>query len=320
VDEAGADCNGGANCACGTNPDCKASGESCDNDGQCCNGLCDQPNGAPGICYELGACNVAGEPCSPEGVSGGSCCSAACLDPTGSGNPKCQYLGGCRIQDELCKSDSECCSGLCEEVGVTQDGRIVKRCGNNGSCLPIGEVCFQGASANCCPNGGGSFGCKPTSTGIDRCYGGEGNCTLPGDPCETTDECCKDPYPDINCEVPANGDQTVCCLDDGHDCAFGDVCCCGVCAPDTNGALVCCPGGQSCVPSGGSCTADSDCCQGCCDDSTGTCTTSTSICGTCTGAMLGELCTDTNACCNNVNMGGPVDCVLGGEFFTCQLQ
>jgi hypothetical protein len=36
--------------------------------------------------------------------------------------------------------------------------------------------------------------------------------------------------------------------------------------------------------------------------------------------MLGELCANTDACCNNVNMGGPVDCVLDGEFFTCQLQ
>jgi hypothetical protein len=276
------------------------------------------PNGSPGHCAELGACGVAGEPCSPEGVSGGSCCSAACLDPTGSGTPRCQYLGGCRIQDELCENDGDCCSGSCEQKGTTLDGRPIMRCANAGSCLPIGEVCFQGASANCCPNGGGDFGCMPTSTGIDRCYGGEGNCTLPGQQCTTVDECCKDPYPDIGCDPGPDGSTDICCLPQGHECAFGDTCCCGVCAPDSTGALVCCPGGNNCVADGGACTISSDCCAGCCNN--GTCTTDTSVCGTCTLGQLGESCATNADCCNNVDMGGPVVCGLSGEFLTCKLQ
>jgi hypothetical protein len=263
---------------------------------------------------------VAGEPCSPEGVSGGSCCSAACLDPTGSGTPRCQYLGGCRIQDDLCTSNEQCCSGSCEQNGVTLDGRPIMRCANTGSCQPIGEVCFQGASANCCPNGGGTFGCETTSTGIDRCYGGEGDCTLPGQSCATTDECCKDPYPTIECQEGPNG-ELLCCMDNGSACAFSDVCCCGVCAPDDSGALVCCPNNQTCVPTGGACTADGDCCEGCCDDATGTCTTDQAICGECLLGQLGDLCMGGNAdCCNNVDEGGPVVCTGSGEFPTCQLQ
>jgi hypothetical protein len=282
------------------------------NNGQCCNGFCDA-----GRCAELGACRTAGEPCETEGLSG-SCCSTVCLDTDGTG-PRCQYLGGCRVQDELCRSNAECCSGACEVVATTSDGRRIRRCANADSCLPAGEVCGEGgASSNCCPNGGGDTGCEPTGTGFRRCFGGERGCTIPSRPCTDTSECCVDPamFPGIMC-LPSYTGVNACCLPDGEECAFGDMCCSGICTPDaTDGVLRC---GAMCLPDGAACTTDADCCGcGCVDDGMGgqICTSDTDLCGPCTGPSLGEFCDPMGPPCCNAPI---VICNDTVEFTTCIL-
>ena len=106
-------------------------------------------------------------------------------------------------------------------------------------------------------NGGGDTGCEPTGTGFRRCFGGDGECTLPGRTCETTEDCCVDASSAIACQLDRNGERT-CCLADGEECAFGDLCCGGICAPDpTDGVLRC---GATCIADGGACTTAADCC------------------------------------------------------------
>lgn len=315
VDSGGASCSGAAECVCAPPSACRAGGQTCVADDQCCNGLCDRPEGSEGRCATVSACLTAGEPCITEGLSG-SCCSTICLDTDGEG-PRCQYLGGCRVQDELCRTDGECCSGACEAMGTTLDGREIKRCANAGSCLPAGEVCGEaGSSANCCPNGGGDTGCEPTGTGFRRCFGGDGSCTLPGRACESTEDCCVDAFPSIACQLDRNGEQT-CCLADGEECAFGDVCCGGICTPDPSDGVLRC--GDSCIDDGGACTTAADCCGcGCVADGSGgsVCTNDPARCDACAGPQLGELCTlGGEPCCN-----GPTvvcDPTPGLEFTTC---
>lgn len=284
-------------------------------DDQCCNLLCDKPGGGDtGTCAEIGGCMTAGEPCTTPGLSG-ACCSTICLQTSGEG-PTCQFLGGCRVQDELCVSDGQCCSGVCEARGTTADGRDIMRCANADSCLPAGEVCGEGgASSNCCPNGGGDTGCEPSGAGFRRCLGGEsGDCVLPGRECETTEDCCTDPYDAIMCSPGPTG-ADICCLADGEECAFGDVCCGGICVPDSEGVLRC---GNMCIPDGSACTTAADCCGcGCLPDGSGalTCTSDPDECGPCTGPSLGEDCTPGGEpCCN----APTVEC-SGGEFPVCVL-
>jgi len=300
-------CAGGGDCACAPPPACKGQTEACAGDSECCNGFC-----VDGACADLGACDTAGEPCSGEGLSG-SCCSTVCLDQ-GEG-PRCQFLGGCRVQDDLCTSDAQCCSGACNVRETTADGREVRRCANVESCLPAGEVCGEGgASSNCCPNDDGDTGCEPTGTGFRRCFGGDGTCTLPGRPCTETSECCMETFPAIMCS-PGPGGENVCCLADGEECAFGDVCCSGICTPDPSDGVLRC--GSSCIPDGDPCTVDADCCGcGCIEDSTGAqvCTSNADLCDPCTGPSLGEACDPAGEPCCDGTCGG------SGEFSTCVIS
>ena len=316
VDSGGAACAGGGSCVCAPRVGCTAAGGTCMNNRQCCNGFCDS-----GSCAELSACRTAGEPCSTEGLSG-SCCSTVCLNTDGT-EPRCQFLGGCRVQDELCRSDSECCSGACEVTAMTSDGREIRRCGNVESCLPAGEVCGDGgASSNCCPNGGGDTGCEPTGTGFRRCFGGTPGCVIPSGPCTTTADCCVDvddmgdPLFDVMC-LPDRSGTNACCIPDGSECAFGDMCCSGICAPDPSDGVLRC--GAMCIADGAACTVDADCCGcGCVSDGMGgqICTSDAGLCGPCTGPSLGELCDPMGeACCN----GPTVICNTSTEFPTCIL-
>ena len=307
-------CGVGGDCRCAPRVGCTAAGVACADDSECCNNLCDRPDGAAmGTCATPGSCRTAGEPCSGEGLSG-SCCSTVCLDTDGTG-PRCQFLGGCRVQDDLCRTDGECCSGECSESGTTADGRPIMRCANAGSCLPAGEVCGEGgASSNCCPNGGGDTGCEPTGTGFRRCFGGSADCTIPSRPCVDTAECCADAFPGIQC-LPDRTGTNACCLPEGESCAFGDVCCGGICVPDAvDGTLRC---AAMCVPDGGACATAADCCGcGCVSDGMGgnVCTSDAAECGACMGPQLGELCDPVAApCCN----GPAVVCPTGVEFPTC---
>lgn len=301
---------GDVGCRCMQATSCRAQDELCSSDLDCCNHYCDRPGGATvGTCAALGGCAVVGEPCGTVGING-SCCSNACVDD-GSGVATCDFLGGCLPIGEACEAGAECCSGSCAASGVTADGRPILRCDNPIACLLPGEVCFTGASANCCPPGGGAVGCEPAVSGVYRCFGGSSDCVLPGDPCTTTAECCMD-IPGLSCE-PGPAGENICCLPDGASCAFGDLCCDGVCAPDpTTGALVCNPGG--CVTAGGSCTADADCCEGCCEqDATGELVClEPAMCAGCTDGQLGDMCGPTQPCCPGLS------CV-GVEFPTCRL-
>ena len=295
----GEPCAAGTDCRCAGAAACRSAGDLCTNDAQCCIGMCDRPGGAEvGVCAASGSCGVAGQPCGTEGFSG-SCCSTACLDVLGTGTATCQPLGGCRVQDEPCRGDGDCCSGVCEAAGTTADGRPILRCANADSCIPAGEVCGgAGATSNCCPNGGGDTGCEPATTGVSRCLGGDGTCTLPGRECTMTSDCCTDAYPEIMC-APGRTGANVCCLADGAECDFGDTCCGGICAPDASGVLRC---GATCVPDAMPCTAAADCCGcACVPDGTGSmvCSSDPEVCSPCTGAQLGESCLTDTDCCNN---------------------
>ena len=200
---------------------------------------------------------------------------------------------------------------------MTADGRTVMRCGNVSSCSPPGEVCgLGGASSNCCPSGGGRRGCEPTGTGFRRCFTAEAGCILPGRPCTSTEECCREDFPAIMCQESRTG-ENLCCLAEGEECAFSDLCCGGICTPDpVDGVLRC---GAMCIPDDNPCTTDADCCGcGCISDGAGgfACTSDEELCDPCTGPSLGEFCDpEGEPCCNAPAVTCPTDI----EFATCQL-
>jgi hypothetical protein len=199
-----------------------------------------------------------------------------------------------------------CCSGFCAPAGTTADGRPILRCAADSVCLEAGELCAGGA--NCCPVGGGDFGCETAFSGLNRCFGGEGGCVLPGHACTSTPECCAVPFASIQCQAGPGGND-VCCLANGQFCAFGDVCCSGLCAPDPGGNLGC---ASACVAAGVACTTSADCCAGCCLDGLlgRVCT---SDCDGCTLGQLGEACSGAAPCCPGLTCGGDV------EYPTCRL-
>jgi hypothetical protein len=238
---------------------CRTEGDLCDEDADCCSGVC----GVDGRCPVTAECQTIGEPCT--GFH--ECCSGVCADP-GIGTTICQYPSGCRSIGEVCLVDDDCCGALCQPEGSTGLNRCEKPA--NPGCLPTGEVCggsAYGNSNNCCPSGpdGGSDLCLPTEIGITRCYGVGTNDT---------------------------------CLEDGEPCTFGDECCGGFCLPNQDGDLVCgsdcvpkdgvctthadccddmvCEDGvctdnpYGCAPIGGDCQEHDDCCSGYCID--GICT------------------------------------------------
>jgi len=132
----------------------------------------------------------------------------------------------------------------------------------------------------------------------------------------TTAECCMETFPSIMCQ-PGRDGTNVCCLSDGEECAFGDVCCSGICTPDpADGVLRC---GAMCIPDGRSCTTAADCCGcGCVSNGSGgqVCTNDPAECGPCTGPQLGELCDPMGVpCCN----APAVICNTSVEFSTCIL-
>lgn len=312
ADGSGQACAAGSGCACAPTGSCGAAGSPCASDRGCCNGFCSE-----GFCASLGACRTAGEPCGAEGLSG-SCCSTVCLATDGDEVARCQFLGGCRVQDDLCRTNEDCCSGACVERQRTSDGRSILRCGSAGSCLSPGEICgLGGASSNCCPSGGGRSGCEPTGGGFSRCFGGGSSCVLGGESCmEGGDPCCAVP-PGLVCTAGTTRGQ-ICCLPDGEECAFGDLCCGGVCSPGADGVSRC---GSSCIADDAPCSTDADCCGcACVSDGSGgqVCTSEPSRCDGCTGPRLGQFCElGGTACCD-----GPTvvcDPTSDLEFRTCIL-
>ena len=238
---------------------CRAQGAQCSADAECCNSYCDRPGGAAtGQCASLGGCATTGEPCVGLGENG-SCCSTQCVASGSGGAASCGRLGGCMPAGEVCTTGLECCSGSCAPSGTTLDGRPILRCAAEASCQLPGSVCIAGSS-NCCPSGGGDFGCVTAATGARRCVGGAPGCVLPGAACSATEECCTESFPNVQCQAGVGG-TNVCCVPQGQACAFGDNCCSGVCAPGPGGNLVCAAG---CLAPGAACTTTSDCCGGSC--------------------------------------------------------
>lgn len=238
---------------------CRGEGDLCDEDGDCCSGLC----GADGHCPVLAECQTVGEPCT--GFH--ECCSGVCADP-GTGTQVCQFPSGCRSIGEICLEDDDCCGGLCREAG--SEG--LQRCEKPASpgCLPAGEVCggsAYGNSYNCCPSGpdGGEALCLPTDIGITRCWGQgtEDECIPDGEPCEFSDECCG------GFCLPDDEGNLVCgtqCVEQGGACTTHADCCDDLVCEDG----VCTDNPYGCVPVGGPCETGEDCCTGTCID--GTCT------------------------------------------------
>jgi hypothetical protein len=224
---------------------CRAQGDVCTQDADCCTGVC----GPDGTCPVLAECDTAGEPCT--GYH--ECCSGLCADP-GNEVPICQFVSGCRPIGEVCHDPADCCGELCQEY----QGTGVYRCVKPAGCMSAGEVCWEGQSANCCPQGpsGGNQLCIETIMGVPRCWD-EG--------------------------TPSN------CIADGQPCSFSDECCGGVCAPDENGNLVC---GSTCIPLTGACTVDADCCDaGLCIG--GSCSPNNNDC-----QPIGGACTEATDCCS----------------------
>jgi hypothetical protein len=241
---------------------CRGEGDLCDEDGDCCSGVCKD-----GHCPTIAECQTVGEPCT--GFH--ECCSGVCADP-GTGTMVCQYPSGCRSIGEVCLTEDDCCGGICNPVGDTG----LKRCEKpaNPGCLPEGEVCGGSAfgnSYNCCPSGpdGGSQLCLPTDIGITRCYGvGTSEaCLQDGEPCTFSDECCG------GFCLPNQDGDLVC----GSDCVPKDgVCtthadCCDdmICEDGVDGPT-CQDNPYGCVPIGGDCQVHEDCCSGYCIE--GACT------------------------------------------------
>jgi hypothetical protein len=266
---------------------CRAEGEVCRENGDCCNYQC-----VDGFCLVQPECDVAGEACE----TNAACCSSLCADD-GSGYRSCQYLGGCRPFGELCRSDGECCNnpandgpGVCVTVA---EG--IGRCENPTGCAPAGELCGPGYHTCCrcatpmsepgCPNPDASLFCLDTVFGVSRCFSDD--CVLEGGPCDAPEDCCGGV-----CTAGVCG-PGISCRENLEPCAFSDQCCCRVCAPDATGALVCCPGDTPCIAESGRCTTDADCCSGNCN-ADGICGPDETPC-----VPLGGSCTTDADCCSD---------------------
>ncbi len=224
----------GTDLRCAPSSTCRARGEICTDPSDCCAGTC-----TSGRCpsqAQLGQKLFVGEPCRADS----DCASYACASNFPGGPKVCQYLGGCRPAEEVCSEDYECCGylelsspcttatpspGVCATVaGVTG----LKRCRLQPTDKEVGEICESSGNPvhSCC---GGSAACRPTITGVSRCFGVVG---------------------------PTDGG----CLGSGEACSIADQCCTRICAPKTQpdgGARLEC---SACVVDGQACTTSADCC------------------------------------------------------------
>jgi len=262
---------------------CRADGDLCQLDTDCCNHSCDPTTGR---CRAAGSCAEQNDPCG--GVR--SCCDTLCV-PNSQNLGYCTAIGGCRVQGEPCVADLDCCSdyvnGTLHPGACAADSSGVKRCQKMTPCLADGEVCGgQGASQNCCAAQGNQKNCWPTSSGVSRCFA-KGVCLDAGTaanptPCTVPDECCSGicvPNPNsptgFGCQgacLPVGGQACsamTCgaglscvnnvCVDDPPCTADADCCTGGQCQNGT-----CVTTGQTCSPIGGTCKSTADCCEGTC--------------------------------------------------------
>ena len=307
------DCVGGR---CYFQAACRADGDLCNANSDCCNSHC---NTTTHRCDVTGGCVTVGDSCSLSGSR--NCCSNLCVS-NGLGTGVCLTLNGCQPDGEICNNNTDCCSfggGNASFVACdSADSLGLKRCLNPQGCQPEGEVCGgQGATQNCCcPNG--HTCCRPTITGVERCFGtAEGQC-IPVT-CSNTDQCAvgfnctrdSDCLAAQTCDLAVHKCTYGACLADGKcPCKFDDECCAGQagrqCLPDPTS-----PTGRSCqntcVATGGQCGADTDCCSGICQG--GICVAPPDG-GSC--VPVGGTCTVTSQCCFGACVNGT--CQLGGGF------
>jgi hypothetical protein len=248
------------NGVCARSYTCKAYGDLCTRDNECCGNDCTAADGGVGRCNQIkggggSGCTQDGNPCS----GGSGCCSRTCVD-LGYGTTVCQPVGGCKLTGNYCTGDAICCgSGTVSNVTCNEG-----RCGNGNNCQPTGNICGSGkmpdggvininAPENCCD--GQKDVCKVDSSGVPRCFGGGGTTTCPRG-------------------YEANNPS--CCIQVENSCQFSDQCCNGtLCLPDSAGNLKCrAPGGGTgtdggstggtCSPVGTRCDTDAGvaCCAG----------------------------------------------------------
>lgn len=285
--------DGGADLRCAASSTCRARGEICSAASDCCSGVCTDA----GICptqAQLGQKRFVGEPCAADA----DCASYACASTFPGGPKVCQFLGGCRPAEEICTEDWQCCGhlelsasrdqcqtaqptpGVCAPVAGVPG---LKRCTLQPTDKEVGEICQSGGNPvhNCC---GGADACRPTITGVSRCfYGGgftaDGGCTANGEPCSIADQCCSKicapaALSDGGVELQCSG-----CIANGGACTTHNDCCgksCvgGVCEAPAGADGGADAGGPSCMPLGGACGSDSECCSQLCsvnDGGAGTC-------------------------------------------------
>lgn len=279
--------DGGQDLRCAPASSCGARGEICAQNSDCCSGVC--LNGLCPTQAQLGQKRFVGEPC----VQDSDCASYACASSYQGGPKTCQFLGGCRPAEEICTDDYQCCGylelsnnrdmcqtaqptpGTCAQVSGIPD---LRRCTLQPTDKEVGEICESNGVTvhNCC---GGADACKPTITGVSRCFYGGG--------------------------FTADGG----CTANGESCSIADQCCSKICAPgalsDGGTGLLC----SGCINAGGACTTDNDCCGKSCVD--GLCQMPTTDAGSvCT--PLGGACTDSAQCCSllcSTGDGGTNTCV-----------
>ncbi len=313
---------------------CTSDGKSCDQDGECCSGVCN------GTCTPLNAtCKTAGNTCT----ANGDCCSGYCNDANNDGTLTCNIAPSfCTQVGDACVTDSNCCGGLCNKTNGATLGTcaVVPSSGATG-CTTAGEVCGNGADydpatqelpacgGECC-----SRACFPYGpTGVLICQPPSG-CRPTGELCYEDSDCCGGPgQPDhdvSNVMCRKQTGFTVGRCDNGNSCSpAGAICrlqsveceananCCagnavtdGVCHKDALGIPRC--GVEGCDPN-----ADPSCSVSCADPQTKVgmpCASSADCCGlscvavpgsksfVCGSAcqMTGATCTTSADCCSGL--------------------
>jgi hypothetical protein len=280
-------------CGDGVSRLCAIVSNECQENADCCSGLC-----SAGLCAPLGpppppgppACSPAGEACNAPA----DCCAQVCNPSTDEANPnRCALLPGCREQGELCLTAADCCDSVC-----SPDKSGVLRCASLGPCptadtrpcdRQVGDVCKN--SNECC-----SRACVATTDGISRCApapgcrpgcdlctqnsdccsnscqvnpAGIGRCAVPtgllpeGEVCNTDAQCSQDLGVTQCVEDPTGLTAKRCrlngpaFLDDGAACSLASLCKGGHCLPASEGGYAC---SSTCVQENQPCTARADCC------------------------------------------------------------
>ena len=139
----------------------------------------------------------------------GCCGSASCFGGT------CAEFASAPVHGELCDPGGNPCvyaSGgfSCGWVAETQDYRCCAdeggRCGGYGECCG-GSICDDGV-------------CRRM---VGSSFVGTSGARVPGDPCQTTDQC-RRPQTGAICEYTVSTDDSRCCWYEG-ECTFGAQCC-----------------------------------------------------------------------------------------------